>query len=67
MLPYVASAELFGLDMMFADHPAVRDWLQRFKSRPAYAVTMPWTLDQAIVSETRRHAMPAWAEMALAA
>lgn len=63
MLPYVASAELFGLDMMLADRPAVRDWLARFKQRPSFAATMPWTVDPAIVAETRSHAVPAWADM----
>ncbi len=63
MLPYVASGELFGLDMMFAERPAVSDWLRRFKARPAFAVTMPWQLDDAIVAEVRGHAIPAWAQL----
>ena len=63
MLPYVASGELFGLGMMIAHRPRVADWLARFKTRPSFAVTMPWTLDTAIVAEVRRHAEPVWAEI----
>ena len=63
MLPYVASAELFGLDMMLATRPAVRDWLARWKSRPAFGVTMPWTLEAGLVENMRGHAQPVWAEM----
>ena len=60
MLPYVAAAELFGLAMMIEARPRVADWLARFKQRPSFAVTMPWTLDAASIAETRRHALPAW-------
>jgi glutathione S-transferase len=63
VLPYVAGAELFGLDMMLAPRPRVRAWLARWKARPAFTVTMPWTLDAPIVAETRRHAEPAWAAL----
>ncbi len=64
MLPYIAAGEHFGLDMMYAERPAVRDWLSRFKARPSFAVTMPWRLDDAaLLAEVRRHALPAWTEM----
>lgn len=67
MLPYVAAAELFGLDMILAPRPAVRDWLARCKARPSYAVTMPWRLDDAaLLAEVRRHAEPAWEAIARA-
>ena len=61
MLPYIASGEIFGLGMMIAHRPRVAAWLERFKARPSFAVTMPWTLDPGIVAEVRRHAEPAWA------
>lgn len=60
MLPYVASGELFGLGMMIEARSRVADWLRRFKQRPSFAVTMPWTLDEAAVAEVRRYALPAW-------
>lgn len=60
MLPYVAAGELFGLGMMIEARPRVADWLRRFKQRPSYAVTMPWSLDAGLIAEVRRHAVPAW-------
>lgn len=64
MLPYVAAGELFGLGMMLESRPRVRDWLARFKTRPSYAVTMPWRIeDQSLLAEVRRHAEPAWREI----
>jgi glutathione S-transferase len=60
MLPYVAAAELFGLEMMIAARPRVALWLARFKARSSYAVTMPWDLDAGMRAEVRGHAEPAW-------
>ncbi len=67
MLPYVAAAEKFGLEMMIATRPRVADWLARFKQRPSYAATMPWDLDDAMRAEVRAHAEPAWAALRKAA
>jgi glutathione S-transferase len=60
MLPYVAGGENFGLGMMIEARPRVSDWLERFKQRPSYAVTMPWSLDEAAIAEVRRQSAPVW-------
>jgi glutathione S-transferase len=60
MLPYVASGELFGLGMMIEARPRVANWLHRFKQRPSFEVTMPWSLDEAVVAEVRSRVQPAW-------
>lgn len=57
VLPYVISAEKFGLAMMYADdRPRVAEWLTRWHAMPAYEVTMPWTLPDEHRAEVMREA-----------
>jgi len=63
VLPYVISTEKFGLDMMFEDRPAVAGWLERWRRRPVYDVTAPWTLPQQDRAEVMRQAREPWARI----
>jgi glutathione S-transferase len=60
VLPYVISAEKFGLDMMFEDRPGVAEWLERWRARPTYAATMPWTLPEEDRAEVMRQSRAPW-------
>lgn len=56
VLPYIISAEKFGLASMYEKgRPGVTAWLARWKQRPAYEVTMPWSLDDKTREAARRH------------
>jgi glutathione S-transferase len=63
VLPYVISADKFGLDMMLEDRPAVAGWLERWRRRPAYEATAPWTLPQQDRAEVMRQAREPWARI----
>jgi glutathione S-transferase len=63
VLPYVISAEKFGLEMMIAGRPAVTGWLERWRSRPAFEATMPWTLPDEHRADVVRHSREPWAKI----
>ena len=63
VLPYVISAEKFGLEMMYADRPGVTDWLARWRARPTFEATMPWTLPDEHRAEVVRHSRQPWAKI----
>lgn len=60
VLPYVISAEKFGLDMMIAEYQGVADWLERWRLRPTFEVTMPWTLPNEDRADVVRHSREPW-------
>ena len=61
MLPYVISAEKFGLEMMYAEHrPGVSDWLARWRARPTYEATAPWSLADEQRAEVVRESREPW-------
>lgn len=63
VLPYVIFAEEFGLDMMIAERPGVTDWLDRWRLRPTFEVTKPWTLSDEDRAEVVRHSHEPWARI----
>ena len=64
VLPYVISAEKFGLGMMYDDgRPGVRDWLARWRRTPTYEITMPWQLSAELRDEAQRHGREAWSRI----
>jgi glutathione S-transferase len=63
VLPYVISAEKFGLDMMIADRPGVAGWLERWRATPTYDITMPWTLPGEQRAEVMRQSLEPWARI----
>ena len=63
VLPYVISAEKFGLEMMYADRPGVTGWLARWRARPTFEATMPWTLPDEHRAEVVRHSREPWAKI----
>jgi len=64
VLPYVISAEKFGLEMMIADgRPRVADWLAHWRATPTYEATMPWSLPDEHRAEVVRHAREPWARV----
>jgi glutathione S-transferase len=60
VLPYVIAAEKFGLQMMFDSRPGVAAWLERWRARPAFEVTAPWSLAEHDRSEVMRQAREPW-------
>jgi len=64
VLPYVISAEKFGLDMMYAEHrPGVSDWLARWRARPTYEATAPWSIADEQRAEVVRESREPWARL----
>ena len=61
VLPYVITAEKFGLEMMYSeDRPGVTAWLQRWRARPAYEITAPWSLPESQRAEVMRESREPW-------
>lgn len=61
VLPYVISAEKFGIaEMMLEQRAGVRRWLQAWRRRPTYAETMPWDLPEALVNEASNKSVQPW-------
>lgn len=68
VLPYVISAEKFGIaGMMLEDRPGIRRWLDAWRLRPTYEATMPWDLPLAIVEQTRAQSLRPWRAIRMAA
>lgn len=63
MLPYLSSAEQFGLSKMFVDRPGVRDWFKQWKERPSFAASMPWELTPAEMRVVDEKSEPIWARL----
>jgi glutathione S-transferase len=63
MLPYLSSAEQFGLSKMFVDRPGVRDWFKQWKERPSFAAPMPWELTPAEMRVVDEKSEPIWARL----
>lgn len=63
VLPYVISAEKFGLEMMVEDRPGMTAWLKRWRATPTYDITMPWTLPAEHRAEVMRQSQEPWARI----
>lgn len=60
VLPYVISAEKFGLEVMFGNRPRVSGWLARWQSSRTYEVTAPWHLSAEEREQVRDRAAVPW-------
>ena len=63
VLPYVISAEKFGLEMMYEERPGVTGWLKRWRATPTYDITMPWTLPGENRAEVMRQSREPWSRI----
>lgn len=67
VLPYVISAEKFGLDVLLENRSKVRDWLERWRATPTFKATADWDLDADMREEVRDRSTRAWKQAATAA
>ncbi|MFZ9440370.1 MAG: glutathione S-transferase family protein [Hylemonella sp.] len=63
VLPYVITAEKFGLDMMFAEYQGVAAWLERWRLRPAFEEARPSKLPDEVRADVVRHSREPWAKI----
>ena len=64
VLPYVISAEKFGLEMMYTeDRPGVTALAQALARAPAYEITAPWTLPESQRAEVMRESREPWTKI----
>ncbi len=64
LLPYVISAEEFGLDILLEGRTRVRGWLDLWRARPTFEATMPWHLNADMRHEVRSRSTAAWTRAA---
>ena len=63
VLPYVISAEKFGLEMMYRGSPRRDGLAQRWRATPTYDITMPWTLPDEHRAEVMRQSQEPWSQI----
>jgi glutathione S-transferase len=58
VLPYVLSAQKFGLGALIDERPGVTRWIEAIAAMPMYQACMPWTIPAELQADVRQQSQP---------